>query len=665
MNYLSVLLERLDKIDRAIAKDLRGEIRKITDARDFGLVFAHHVPETVDLPGRQVRTNDKVRVRNDVDTAPWVTANVKRGKNGRQALLVRRGAESAECTKPVADLVVVADFRDPLYPGLRQLGRIERGGDKPFQVVINAENFHALETLRFQYAEKVDCIYIDPPYNLGGDLTYNDKRISKEDGDRHSMWLAFMDRRLRAAVHLLSDTGVIIVAIDDTEHAHLKLLMDDVFDEQNFIANVVWQGGRKNDSRYVSVGHDYMLIYAKSEAALHAADIKWRERKPGIERVVEAAAQVWQDVAGDKAEARKRMLKWFRALDNADPAKAMSRYTFFNNDGTLARDDNITWPGGGGPTYDVLHPTTGLPVPIPERGWILAADRMQVKIDNDEVIFGIDHTKHVSLKRHLGGTEGQVVMSVFDRQRTHGSRELKRILGEGRFTHPKDTAVLARWIDLVTGSKPDAVVLDFFAGSGSTAHAVMALNAQDGGRRQAILVTNNEVNESTAKELTKAGHAKGDREWEAEGIFQKVTRPRLEAVVTGKRPDGSTYSAGVEENVEFFELTYEDRENVRLDMAFEAIAPMLWMRAGATRGRVDARSDTFALTDTYGVLFNPDHWKAFTNALHATSQVRYAFVVSESDATYQAVVRALPPGVEPVRLYEGYLRTFEINRGME
>jgi len=104
VNYLSVLLERLDKIDRAIAKDLRGEIRKITDARDFGLVFAHHVPETVDLPGRQVRTNDKVRVRNDVDTAPWVTANVKRGKNGRQALLVRRGAESAECTKPVADL---------------------------------------------------------------------------------------------------------------------------------------------------------------------------------------------------------------------------------------------------------------------------------------------------------------------------------------------------------------------------------------------------------------------------------------------------------------------------------------------------------------------------------------------------------------------------------
>src|SRR5690606_12196757 len=180
---------------------------------------------------------------------------------------------------PVDELDVVAEFGDPIYPGLREISRAEGPGadpSRPAHIVLNAENYHALQALQWSHAEAVDVIYIDPPYNLGGDLTYNDRRIGKEDAYRHSYWLSFMQRRLELARKLLKPTGIIIVAIDDTEHAHLKLLMDQVFHESNFIATVVWQGGHKNDSKYVSVGHDYMLIYAREESALEGAGVRWR-----------------------------------------------------------------------------------------------------------------------------------------------------------------------------------------------------------------------------------------------------------------------------------------------------------------------------------------------------------------------------------------------------
>jgi adenine-specific DNA-methyltransferase len=209
------------------------------------------------------------------------------------------------------------------------------------------------------------------------------------------------------------------------------------------------------------------------------------------------------------------------------------------------------------------------------------------------------------------------------------------------------------------------LILDFFGGSGTTVEAVMAANDKDSGQRRCLLVTNNELPKSDAARLKKSGVLAGDDEWESYGVFQKVALPRIRSAATGEHPNGDVFSEGYSENVEFFEITYEDRDLVSLGVAFEAIAPLLWMRAGAVGPRIDKRKGSWALPDKarYGVLFDPAGWRDFVNAVNASDIVSHAFIVTDSNSVFQQVVRELSPSVEPVRLYENYLDSFEINTG--
>jgi adenine-specific DNA-methyltransferase len=391
--------------------------------------------------------------------------------------------------------------------------------DTTRNIIIEGDNLEVLRLLRRGYTGKVDVIYIDPPYNTGNDFIYDDDRSTArsehetaagyrdEDGplqagngsdlvqgrkgqaSRHTAWLSMMYPRLLVAQHLLQETGVIVVAIDDTEHSRLKLLMDRVFGAENFIANVIWQGGRKNDSRYVSVGHDYMIIYAKNEKSLRDNEVRWREERPAIEEIREAAKAAWDNSGRDQEKATVLMKAWIKSLPEGHPAKKNNRFYEFEPDGRVFRKRDVSWPGGGGPRYDVLHPETGLPVRVPSRGWIYSDPaRMQQEIDAGRIIWGKDHTEYINRKTYLDSDDGMVPESVFEKKRTSASTTLDALLGEGVFDFPKDVNVLSRWIDLITQSNLDTLVLDFFAGSGSTGHAVMNLNASDGGRRRYILV---------------------------------------------------------------------------------------------------------------------------------------------------------------------------------
>lgn len=391
--------------------------------------------------------------------------------------------------------------------------------DTTRNIIIEGDNLEVLRLLRRGYTGEVDVIYIDPPYNTGNDFVYDDSRMSSiaeyeadaghrdaagpleagEGSDRaqdrrtgaskHTKWLSMMYPRLLVAQNLLKDTGVIIAAIDDTEQARLKLLMDKVFGVENFIANVVWQGGRKNDSRYVSVGHDYMLIYAKSEGMLSQRGVRWREPRVADEAIREAAARVWNESGHDTDKATVRMKAWIASLPEGHPAKENNRFYEFEPDGRVFRKRDISWPGRGGPRYDVLHPVTGLPVRVPSGGWRYSKpERMQEDIDAGLIVWGKDHTEYINRKTYLDSDDGVVPTSVFEKKRTSASRGLADLLGEGVFPFPKDVDVLCRWIRLATQNSRDAVILDFFAGSGSTGHAVMNLNAADGGNRRYILV---------------------------------------------------------------------------------------------------------------------------------------------------------------------------------
>lgn len=401
----------------------------------------------------------------------------------------------------------------PIAKTLRPVREESVNFDSTKNLFIEGDNLDALKLLQESYLGKVNVVYIDPPYNTGNDFVYNDHFAESNEeylvrsgqqshsgaryvtnpepnGRFHSDWLDMMYSRLKLARSLLSDDGVIMVAIGDREHANLRLLLDQVFGSDNFISDVVWQGGRKNDSRYVSNGADYMMIYAKNERHLSELGVRWREPKVGLESALAKAAVLWSSRTSH-ADAERQWKSWLKkAKASRDITDSVARYDQLQQ-GTgrpMSTYRDITWPGKGGQKYEILHPTTHRPVAFPKTGWRFKEDEMSRRIEAGRIWFGPDETTIPRGIIFLDETSDQVALSVFEQDRKASSTDMRNLMGEMVFDNPKDRRVLARWIRLVTGGSKDAVILDFFAGSGSTGHAVMDLNAMDGGTRQFILV---------------------------------------------------------------------------------------------------------------------------------------------------------------------------------
>jgi adenine-specific DNA-methyltransferase len=260
-----------------------------------------------------------------------------------------------------------------------------------------------------------------------------------------------------------------------------------------------------------------------------------------------------------------------------------------------------------------------------------------------------------------------------------GTDVITGLTGGRTFSFPKSVYAVRDTIAMLTQSNPDAVIVDFFGGSGTTTHSTMMLNAEDGGRRRSILVTNNEVDIEEQASLRAKGDYPGSPNWEQRGIFYRATKSRIEAAILGVRADGSPVphklknadgtrmSAGFKENVEFFELTYLDHNSVARGKAFEAVAPLLWMKFGALGPIIDKAKKPFAAPKdaNYAVLFDINRWPEFIEALRGRTDVRYACVVTDSLAQFQQVVAEMPQGMGVSMLYEDYLRNFEINTGEE
>lgn len=400
---------------------------------------------------------------------------------------------------------------------------------------IEGDNLEALKLLQETYLGRVKLIYIDPPYNTGKDFIYKDNFSSSKttfelaSGERneaggklvsnpesrgrfHTDWLNMIFPRLTLAKRLLSDDGVMLISIDDAEQASLRRLCDQVFGEQNFVAQLVWEKGRKNDAKYFSVGHEYMLIYARDVVFLRERGEVWREEKPG-------AREIWaeflrlQGIHGDDYAAMEAALsQWYSDLPKGHPSKKWARYKRVDKYGPW-RDRDISWPGGDGPRYDVIHPVTKQPCAVPERGWIYSSsEEMQRQIKLGLVEFRNDHTEPPFRKAHIrpipdetavdlvdGDEEGgdeedeaelatQVRGSYFYKQSQVAVKYLRKLMGAKVFSNPKDHEEIARLIDYLTPRDREAIVMDFFAGSGTTAQAVLHANATYGTSHRFILV---------------------------------------------------------------------------------------------------------------------------------------------------------------------------------
>jgi adenine-specific DNA-methyltransferase len=264
MSRLTDLIAQAKAKDATLGNELEREFKVLSSRRSFGLNFERHRPETVALPGRPIRRGDKVRVlpprgsTQKADSRLWKVRAFSRAGGQRLAILDLLGTDTPESqSTAVDDLVVVAEFRDYIYPGLVSTGKIARGNDRPYHTVINGENFHALEALTFTHRNKLDVIYIDPPYNTGArDWKYNNDYVEAEDLYRHSKWLAMMERRLKVAKELLNkDNSALIVTIDEKEYLRLGLLLEQTFPEADIqmISSVINPKGSARTGRFSRV----------------------------------------------------------------------------------------------------------------------------------------------------------------------------------------------------------------------------------------------------------------------------------------------------------------------------------------------------------------------------------------------------------------------------
>ena len=366
-------------------------------------------------------------------------------------------------------------------------------------LIVHGDNLLALKALLPAYHGRVKCVYIDPPYNIGTEgWAYNDnvnspmmrewlgKVVDAEDLTRHDKWCCMMLPRLKLLRELLRDDGAIFVSIDDNEVHRLRLLMDEVFGEDNFVGSFVWEGTGKNDARFISVGHDYVLCYARRMESLRTNSNRWRVFKEGADQVQRQAAKFAAERDGDFDAASDDLKAWFGSLDKKHKAWAHRHYNWIDARGVYFAGD-VSWPGGGGPDYEVLHPETGKAVKVPLGGWRFSKqESMHEAVSAGRIHFGEDETRVPNLKRYLHETDHQVLTSVFYQDRRAAHQALVRILPNESFEYPKDERVLRRLIEAVTSD--DDIILDSFAGSGATAHAVLALNKQDGGNRRFLLI---------------------------------------------------------------------------------------------------------------------------------------------------------------------------------
>lgn len=379
--------------------------------------------------------------------------------------------------------------------------------DTTQNIFIEGDNLEVLKVLQKHYYGQVKMIYIDPPYNTGNDFVYSDDYTdsigsylqltsqsdeggklstnSESAGRFHSNWLNMMYPRLKLAKNLLREEGAIFISIDETEVGTLKQICNEVFGEDNLIGSMIWAAGRKNDSKFISASHEYILCYARNRKILADKGITWKIRKKGLDEIYKAAERIVQEQGHDYNAASQALKAWFRSLADGNESKRHKHYSRIDAQGVYFAGD-ISWPGGGGPKYPVLHPVTGKPVKIPSRGWLFQKQVMDEHIRADRVLFGKDEGAVPTFKRYLKDTELETPYSVFYQDGRAATKRLTKLMGSKVFDFPKDEHVLQTLITMTT--EQNDLVLDFFAGSGTTAHAVMALNAEDGGNRHCISV---------------------------------------------------------------------------------------------------------------------------------------------------------------------------------
>jgi len=657
-----------DISDTKLRQAIASEVAKLKAKKKFGLVFEQHLPEVVQLPGLAVKPGAHVAKRRDKAAGLFL---VKAAVNGTNVSIVpdRGGAETVAAKD---DLIVVKRFGEPMYPALIPVDRVTREEGRPYHTLINADNFHALQVLLYCYEAQVDVIYIDPPYNTGArDWKYNNNYVDKTDQYRHSKWLSMMKKRLELARRLLKPNGIMVIAIDDYEAHHLRCLIEDTFDRNAFLGCVVVRSKPSGNQteKGLSVSHEYAL-FVGSKATVEMAVLQRSEKQRArFDEEDDIGPFWWENLrrAGSNSRRKDRPRLYYPIWVTKDGMLKIPQMEWHEHKKSWMVLDKL--PESAIEVFPVRDDGS-------ERNWSwshtkVASSLGDVKAERSGLEFAIFRKRRM---RRPGVMPQTIWYDKRFSASEQGTNLLRNILGAGeKFSYPKSLYTVAECIRCASENQ-DALIVDFFGGSGTTLHATALLNAEDGGRRTCILVTNNEVGEKTAKELIARGIEPGTTEWEREGIAESVAWPRVRYCLEGKRADGSSLpgeyldgrllSDGFEENAQYLKLDFLDPADVKRGETYTAILPILWLMAGASGDlglSKGSGSYHFPKDCPFCVLIREDHFKDFAAKLVERPDVTHVFLVTDSVEAFHEMVSQVGKGKRCIQLYKSYLDNFKIN----
>ena len=548
--------------DPELRMRIEKEVKDLTKQKKFGLVFENHIPEMTLLYDYPISRGCKVICKSDDDKKLsedilWMVMKINKGK----ATCVHT-VTNEEQTFDISELICVAKNGEPIYPCLKFVDSVQNAPDSDlWHTLIEADNYHALQLLAYLYPGMVDCIYIDPPYNSGAtDWKYNNNYVDGNDSYRHSKWLAMMESRLQLAKKLLNpNDSVLIVTIDEKEYNRLGCLLEQIFPEAKIqmVSSVTNPKGNRRDNQFsrceeylyyvfignssiTTVGND-MLRIQTTATNNPSLNVRWRALLRG---------------ASNHGRRRDRKDLFYPLLFDAASGAFKGHGPILNinerRENYIAPEGlKAMWPiaqNGEELTWNLMPETLlkkwhkhiltfGKWDGEKRVGYYLSSGQEKLFDNGYYEIIGTDENGAYIIQKKADNQNDIRPLTIWN-QTLHSASEygttfLNGILGSGRFSFPKSIYAVHDTLRFIVANKPNALILDFFSGSGTTLHAVNLLNKEDGGHRRCIMVTNNEVSADEESAFRERGLHKGDEEWEKYGIARYVNWPRTKCSIEG------------------------------------------------------------------------------------------------------------------------------------
>nr|WP_072514684.1 DNA methyltransferase [Ndongobacter massiliensis] len=690
--------------DEDLKRRIYAEVTKLSKQKKFGLVFEDHVPECTPLYEVPVRVGKKVAIRDQKISDIYLVESIE---DGFATCFDKKNKIQTQLS--LDNLVSIAEFGDAIYPYLQPIDFVSNASNsKLWHTLIEADNYHALQLLEYLYASKVDCIYIDPPYNKGArDWKYNNDYVDSTDAYRHSKWLSMMQKRLKLAKKLLNPKdSVLICTIDEKEYLHLGCLLEELFPGARIqmITSVINVRSVAREGEFGRVNeHIFVLFIGKSAPQPIELSPEWLVQKENTKTV--RGKMHWTSLSRTDSTG-------FRSNS---PGCFYPIYVDLDGRKIHSIGDSIPIDIDKSTVSDIPEGTIQV-WPLRRSG---SEGRWQVKSENARKLLAqgflkcgpvkndhaaIYYVKRGDRARTLSGEYGKWQLSengivIEESNAEHnnprfvpgnswnisshdagvnGTNLLIKIIQNRQFPFPKSLYAVHDIIRFFVTNKPNALILDFFAGSGTTLHAVNLLNSEDGGQRRCIMVTNNEVSDSEAKRLTKEGYHPGDTAWEDLGIARYVTWPRTVCSIEGHDVNGKplkgTYlgseremAEGFKANAAFFKLGFLDKNAVALGRQFKELLPVLWMKAGCIGACPElAEESTPAMLvlpeNGFAVLTDEKQFSAFLKQVNREPDIQTVFIITDSTSGYREMALQLKADT-CYQLYRDYLDNFRINTG--